>query len=658
MRWSGRRRVTALTVLVVAALAGCTAGTGPQPTGSPTGAAPTSPPVPSAAPFRATAPAGPALVLDMADPVRAAVAASRTLFVEAPVVVLAPVDDSAAQLTAASAAVALGAPVLLTAPAAGAPAASPPSTSSAPTAPSASSAPAAPVPSAGATGAPGGVDPGVAAEVARLGTTAVLVVGAAAAPPGPVVVRVAAGADAATLARALGAGPGHGPSLAAGAPVAAGGAAAAVIGLARPGTAVLRAAGATAGSAPAATGAPPAAPGTTSPTAAVAGTAATAPTTAASSDGPAAGLRLTSPGSSASGLPLTAPPTAPPGTVALVGAGPVPLAVLATVRAAGLPVVDVPAADPRATSSAVQALAHAKPSHVVALGGGFGPADRLAERVAAAATGVELPGGGQLYFPQDEGLPGKRYVALYGSPGMPALGVLGEQDVPATIARAQAHAALYRALTPDTVVAGVEIIATIASAGAGADGNYSTERPVADLLPLVQAAGAAGMTVVLDLQPGRTDFLTQAKEYESLLELPYVSLALDPEWRLGPTQVHLKQIGHVDVDEVNAVAAWLARLVADHHLPQKALVLHEFALSMITGRDRLDTSHDELAVVIHVDGQGSQPAKVGTWNAIRQGAPAGVHWGWKNFYDEDTPAMLDPAGTYAIRPTPDLVTYQ
>ena len=47
-----------------------------------------------------------------------------------------------------------------------------------------------------------------------------------------------------------------------------------------------------------------------------------------------------------------------------------------------------------------------------------------------------------------------------------------------------------------------------------------------------------------------------------------------------------------------------------------------------------------------------------SWNTIRQGATAGIHWGWQNFYDEDTPAMLDPAATYAIQPTPDLVTYQ
>ena len=207
-------------------------------------------------------------------------------------------------------------------------------------------------------------------------------------------------------------------------------------------------------------------------------------------------------------------------------------------------------------------------------------------------------------------------------------------------------------------MAGVEIIATIASAGAGPDGNYSWERGVDELMPLVEAAGAAGETVVLDLQPGRADFLTQAKEYQPLLELPYVSLALDPEWRLESDQRPLRQIGHVGIDEVNATAAWLAQLVADHHLPQKMFVLHQFMLRMIDDRDRLDTSHDELAYVIHVDGQGGQGAKVGTWNAIRAGAPKGIHWGWKNFYDEDKPAMLTPAATYAIKPVPDLVTYQ
>lgn len=358
----------------------------------------------------------------------------------------------------------------------------------------------------------------------------------------------------------------------------------------------------------------------------------------------------------AADLPRTAPPEPLDGTVLLTGVT-APLAVAAADAAlAGAAAVDVPGGDPRATSGAVRALAERRPAHVLALGEAFGPPERLATRVATAATGVELPGGGQLVFPAVPGLPGKKYVALYGTPGTPALGVLGEQDVPATIARAQAHADGYRALTGDTVVPTVEIIATIASAGAGPDGNYSQERSVEELRPLVEAAGAAGQTVVLDLQPGRTDFLTQAQLYADLLALPHVGLALDPEWRLAPDQVHLRQIGSVGVDEVNAVAAWLADFTAQRALPQKMLVLHQFSLRMIQGRERLDTSRDELAVLIHADGQGTQPAKAGTWQALRAGAPA-VHWGWKNFYDEDVP-MLDPVQTYAVQPVPDLVTYQ
>ncbi|WP_273654301.1 hypothetical protein [Cellulomonas fimi] len=389
-------------------------------------------------------------------------------------------------------------------------------------------------------------------------------------------------------------------------------------------------------------------------------TAAPAPTASTRAASPSA-TRSARPGASpdATGtatLPRTSPPAPVESTVLLTGVtAPYPVAV-ANAALLGVDAVDVPAGDPRALAATVQALGERRPAHVVALGDGFGPPERVAARVASASTGVQLPGGGQLVFPGVPGQPGKRYVALYGTPGTAALGVLGEQDVPATVARAQGQADAYRPLTGDTVVPAVEIIASIASAGPGPDGNYSQERSVDELRPLVDAAGAAGQLVILDLQPGRTDFLTQAQLYTDLLAQPHVGLALDPEWRLAPDQVHLRQIGSVGVDEVNAVSAWLAGLTRERALPQKMFVLHQFSLRMIAGRERLDTSHDELATVIHVDGQGSQPAKAGTWATLRNGAPA-VRWGWKNFVDEDVP-MLDPVQTYGVQPVPDLVTYQ
>lgn len=223
--------------------------------------------------------------------------------------------------------------------------------------------------------------------------------------------------------------------------------------------------------------------------------------------------------------------------------------------------------------------------------------------------------------------------------------------------RAERVADRYRAQTKAKIVPALEIIATVASASKGKDGDYSAEADVKDLLPLVRAAEKAGQYVVIDLQPGRTDFLTQAKRYRSLLLRPHVGLALDPEWRLKKGQKHLRQIGSVKAAEVNRVSAWLSRLTREQRLPQKLFVLHQFSTSMIKDRAKVVTTHPELATVIHVDGQGTPAAKKGTWATIRRGAPDGVHWGWKNFHDEDEP-MLTARQTWNVRPRPDLVTYQ
>ncbi len=308
--------------------------------------------------------------------------------------------------------------------------------------------------------------------------------------------------------------------------------------------------------------------------------------------------------------------------------------------------------DPRGSAAVVDALSEDRPESVLALGAAFAAEDGLDWKIETAATGAQLPGGGQVLFP------GRMLVALYGHPGTGALGVLGEQPLDAAIERAREHAARYEPLVDVTVVPAFEIIATVASSSAGADGNYSAEAAPETLLPWVEAAGEAGLYVVLDLQPGRTDFVTQAERYRALLELPHVGLALDPEWRLGPDEVHLTQIGSVAIDEVNRVVTWLADLTRERALPQKLLVLHQFRLGMLPDRHRVDTSREELAVMIHADGQGSQGDKQATWRALHQNEPPGLAWGWKNFYDEDQP-MLTPEQTIEqVSPLPQLVTYQ
>ena len=235
---------------------------------------------------------------------------------------------------------------------------------------------------------------------------------------------------------------------------------------------------------------------------------------------------------------------------------------------------------------------------------------------------------------------------------------LGEQPVEETIARAEEHAGWYADLTDETVIPTHEIIVTVASAGPGGDGNYSEELPIADLEPLVDLAEENGHYVVLDLQPGRTDFRTQAELYEELLLRPHVGLALGPEWRIGPDEVHLVRIGHVEASEVNEVVDYLADLTRENDLPQKVLVLHMFQNRMIPDVEEVDLTREELAVLIHVDGQGAQPDKQTTWRTLRQHAPSIEHWGWKNFYDEDVPMLSAEETMRLVEPTPDFISYQ
>jgi hypothetical protein len=357
---------------------------------------------------------------------------------------------------------------------------------------------------------------------------------------------------------------------------------------------------------------------------------------------------------SPAGLPATSAPAPLDHVVLLIRQGDssaATMAAAATARVAGAQVITVSGNDPRTDPAAITTLAAAKPQRVLAVGAKFGPVDRLAYRLAVAETGEQLPGGGQILFPMH------RLVALYGHPGDPTLGALGEQDLRESVARAKKVARQYRRLSSVPVIPAFEMIATVAEAHPGPDGSYSYESPLSLLRPWVTRATKAHMYVVLDLQAGRASLLAQAKVYQPLLRLPNVGLALDPEWKLGPQQLPLRQIGSVSASEINGVSRWLANLTARDHLPQKLLVLHQFQLSMINDEDRIDTRHGDLAIVIHMDGQGTPRDKQKTWKAVTGAAPPGVFFGWKNFITKDHP-MLGPRQTMARTPKPVMISYQ
>ncbi len=325
-------------------------------------------------------------------------------------------------------------------------------------------------------------------------------------------------------------------------------------------------------------------------------------------------------------------------------------AALTTAQAAGATLHTMASADPRAAQNQEFFEQHDE-ARLYAIGDGFAPSQEFSALAATAATGTQLPGGGQIVFPD------RRMVALYGTPGTAALGLLGEQGIDESIDRAKTQAKQYQPYSDQPVQPAFEIITTVASASAGQDGTYSNYTSVAELEPWVQAAQQAGVYVILDFQPGRNDFLTQVQHYEKLLTYSNVGVGYDPEWRLQPGQRHMEQIGSVDAAELNQANEWLAELTREHKLPQKVVIVHQFQLSMIQNRSMLDTSHPELSIVLHADGNGTPEMKMETWNALRQDLPEGINMAWKNFIDEDSPTF-SPEQTYDIEPKPWFVSYQ
>ena len=375
------------------------------------------------------------------------------------------------------------------------------------------------------------------------------------------------------------------------------------------------------------TSAAPSAPSTSgAPTSAAATPAATGPTVAQLLDG-------YTPGGDATIALVTDTTDAPSVLAAMAG---------------GLTVERLAAADPRASVS----LMAKKPATYYALGADFGTEADFATRLELADAGPVPSGKTGLVFP------GRRVVALYGHPSGPALGVMGEQPPQEAVKRVNDFVRQYQELTPDTpTVPAFEVIATVASSDPGDDGDYSNESTVEELRPYVEAIGKAGGFAVLDLQPGRASFLSQAQRYQELLALPYVGLALDPEWKIGPDEKPLGRVGNTTAAEVNEVSAWLADFTKSKRLPQKIFIMHQFQLQMIRDREQLNLNHPELSFVLHADGHGDAHDKMATWDKMREDLQPQIFMAWKNFIDEDTP-MFDPRQTLGVQPTPWFISYQ
>lgn len=271
-------------------------------------------------------------------------------------------------------------------------------------------------------------------------------------------------------------------------------------------------------------------------------------------------------------------------------------------------------------------------------------------KAKATATPAQLPGGGRVIFHA----PKRRVVAFYGSPDDEQLGVLGIGP-PDAMARRLLKVAKRYERPQRPVLPAMELIATIVTSDPGPDGLYRRRARNAVIRRYLRAARSIGAILILDVQPGRAEFLPEVKRYERWLREPDVSLALDPEWRMGPNEIPGQVIGSVDASEVVEVGAWLDQLTERHDLPQKLMLVHQFTEDMIEGREAL-RPYPNVAVVLNVDGFGGQEIKRQKYRAFTRIAGFAFN-GFKLFYEEDLD-LMSPRQVLRLRPPPDVVMYE
>ncbi|MGN6723865.1 MAG: hypothetical protein ACTHJM_14750 [Marmoricola sp.] len=271
---------------------------------------------------------------------------------------------------------------------------------------------------------------------------------------------------------------------------------------------------------------------------------------------------------------------------------------------------------------------------------------RLQARPVVAAM-PELPGGGTSLSQ------GRFFIAYYGLPGAPALGVLGSGSPDQVWPRLMRET---RAFTrPGLIIQPVfEVIATVASSGPGRRGDFTSDIPNAVVRRYIDAAHRLGALVVLDVQPGRSNFNSVARRWTWALRDPWVGLALDPEWRMGKGQFPGRVIGSVNGREIDQVAKWLNDFIVANRLPQKAFLVHQFIPSMITNRTAIH-GYPHLAMIQQADGFGTPREKLDSYHAIAY--PKRFVEGFKLFYTWDVDRMK--AGqVLAIRPRIQFVSFQ
>lgn len=264
----------------------------------------------------------------------------------------------------------------------------------------------------------------------------------------------------------------------------------------------------------------------------------------------------------------------------------------------------------------------------------------------------ELPRGGRELFPT------YRLFGYSGYPGIPGQGRLGIGRLDDRMKEIEDRGQAFRG--GRTLLPVMELIAVTAHRKPGDDGMFRGRVDDQVIARWLDTARKHQALLLLNIQPGRADFLDELKYFEKWLAEPDIGVALDPEWAVEPHQVPGRAFGRTTGAELNDCAAYLSEIVRRHNLPEKVMVYHQLRADIVRDEAALQP-HAGVQMIKSIDGIGPPGAKVATWKRIVPGTPEHVHLGFKLFFEEDVERgkrLMTPTEVLALEPEPVYVLFE
>ena len=253
-----------------------------------------------------------------------------------------------------------------------------------------------------------------------------------------------------------------------------------------------------------------------------------------------------------------------------------------------------------------------------------------------------LPRGGRDVFPR------YRLVGYAGVTGASTLGRLGTGPQNQRVAEIEGRAKPYAAGREILPVVEVLAITTRAALDDAQIAKYH------------KAARKHRAVMLLNLQPGRSESITETKAFQKWLKEPDVGVALDPEWAMDRGQRPGGVYGHTTGAELDEVARYLSGLVKHYNLPEKVMVYHQVARSVVRKESGLK-DHDGVVAIKSVDGLGHPGPKKNIYWVVNKTTPKFVHVGFKLFFTEDRRhggRLMTPNEVLGLKPPPEYVMFE